>query len=66
MSDAPRERFGIDTDPGFTVFKLDEEYKIDPRDFLSMGKATPFEGRRVYAKCLLTVYNGNIVYSEIN
>ena len=66
MSDAPRARFGIDTDPGFTVFKLDEEYKIDPRDFLSMGKATPFEGRQVYAKCLLTVYNGNIVYSEIN
>ena len=61
----PRERFGIMTDVGFTVFKLDEKYKIDPDDFLSMGKATPFEGCEVYGKCLLTGYNGEIVYNAI-
>ena len=66
MSDAPRSRFGITTDPGFTVFKIDEKYKIDPSDFVSMGKATPFEGDEVYGKCLLTVYNGKIVYSDID
>ena len=66
MSDAPRERFDIKIDPGFTVFKLDEEYDIDPEDFLSMGKATPFEGAHVYGKCLLTVYGGRVVYSELN
>ena len=66
MSDAPRGRFDIKTDPGFTVFKLDEEYDIDPKDFLSMGKATPFTGKRVLGKCLLTVYGGRVVYSELN
>ena len=66
MSDAPRYRFGITTDPGFTVFKIDEKYKIDPSNFVSMGKATPFEGDEVYGKCLLTVYNGKIVYSDID
>ena len=66
MCDAPRSRFGITTDPGFTVFKVDEKYKIDPTDFVSMGKATPFEGDEVYGKCLLTVYNGKIVYSDID
>ena len=66
MSDAPRTRFNIKTDPGFTVFKLDEKYKIDPKDFLSKGKATPFEGCEVYGKCLLTVYEGRVVYSDIN
>ena len=66
MSVVPRERFNIKTDPGFTVFKLDEKYKIDPDDFLSKGKATPFEGTEVYGKCLLTVYNGNVVYSDLD
>ena len=65
MSVKPRERFNITTDPGFTVFKIDEEYTIDPSDFLSMGKATPFEGEKVYGRCLLTLYNGKVAYSDI-
>ncbi len=65
MSIVPRERFNIKTDPGFTVFKLDEKYKIDPKDFLSKGKATPFEGDEVYGRCLLTVYEGRVVYSDL-
>ncbi|MBQ7387306.1 MAG: dihydroorotase [Clostridia bacterium] len=62
MSLSPRERFGIDSDAGLTVFDLDAEYEIDPKEFLSMGKATPFEGERVFGKCLLTVYDGRTVY----
>ena len=62
LSVKPRERFGIESDPGFTVFDLGNEYEIDPIDFLSMGKSTPFTGMRVYGKCLLTVYNGKAVY----
>ena len=65
MSTRPRERFGITEDPGFAVFEVENEYKIDPKDFLSMGKATPFEGERVYGKCLLTVQGGRIVYSDL-
>ena len=65
MSTVPRERFGIKSDPGFAVFKLDEKYVIDPSDFLSMGKATPFEGHEVYGRCLLTVYDGRAVYSDL-
>ena len=65
MSDAPRARFNIKSDPGFCAFKLDEKYKIDPDDFLSMGRATPFEGDEVYGRCMLTVYDGRVVYSEI-
>ena len=65
MSCVPRERFGIKSDPGFAVFKLDEKYVIDPSEFLSMGKATPFEGHEVYGRCLLTVYDGRAVYSDL-
>lgn len=65
MSVAPRKRFNIKSDAGFTVFKLDEKYKINPEDFLSRGKSTPFEGDEVYGKCLLTVYEGRAVYSDL-
>ena len=66
MSVIPRKRFGIESDVGFTVFDLNDEYSIDPYEFLSKGKSTPFEGERVFGKCLLTVYNGKIVYCDIN
>ena len=58
----PKERFGIDTNNDFAVFDISEAYKIDPEDFLSMGRATPFAGREVFGRCLLTVHNGKVVY----
>ena len=63
---APRKRFGISSDAGFSVWDLDREYEIDPKDFLSMGKATPFEGMKVSGRCLLTACDGQIVYQEKN
>ena len=63
LSDNPRKRFAIETDPGSCVWNLEEEYPIDPADFLSKGKATPFEGWKVYGRCIGTQYNGNTVYS---
>lgn len=62
MSFKPKERFGIDTNNDFAVFDISEAYKIDPGDFLSMGRATPFAGREVLGRCLLTVHNGKVVY----
>ena len=59
---APRKRFGIPSDAGFSVWDLDREYEIDPKEFLSMGKATPFEGTKVFGRCLLTACDGQIVY----
>ena len=64
LSVNPRERFGIESDVGFTVFDLSKEYEIDPADFVSMGKSTPFEGMKVFGKCLATVYNGKVVYAS--
>lgn len=62
MSFKPKERFGIDTNNDFAVFDISEAYKIDPEDFLSMGRATPFAGREVFGRCLLTVHGGKAVY----
>ena len=60
----PRARFRIPLGNDFSVWDLDEEYRIDPREFLSRGRATPFAGQTVSGRCKLTVYNGNVVYSE--
>ena len=57
----PRKRFGIIQD-GFTVWDLNAVSTIDPKDFLSMGKATPFTGWQVHGKCMATVCAGKIAY----
>lgn len=62
MSFKPKERFGIDTGCDFAVFGIDEPYKTDPNEFLSIGRATPFAGREVFGRCLLTVHGGKAVY----
>ncbi len=57
----PRKRFRIPLGDDFSVWDLREQYTVDPARFASMGRATPFAGREVYGKCLLTVFNGRAV-----
>ena len=64
MSAAPKKRFGISTGKDFAVFETAQPYCIDPAEFASKGRATPFEGMQVYGRCILTVANGKIVYRE--
>ncbi|MBQ4382294.1 MAG: dihydroorotase [Oscillospiraceae bacterium] len=59
---APRKRFRIALGEDYTVWDLNALSKIDPADFLSQGKATPFEGMEVFGKCVLTVFRGRIAY----
>lgn len=58
----PRRRFGIPQTGDFTVWDLNAVSTIDPKDFLSMGKATPFTGWQVHGKCMATVCGGKIAY----
>ncbi|MBR4928974.1 MAG: dihydroorotase [Oscillospiraceae bacterium] len=62
MSSAPRKRFGITGDPGYTVWDLNEAYRIDTGQFLSKGRSTPFEGMEVHGRCIKTVINGKEIY----
>ena len=61
----PRKRFNIPFSNDFTVFKLDEKYKVDSNKFLSKGRATPFDNEELFGKCYLTVCNGKIVYDRL-
>ena len=66
-----KKRFSVGTEikvgepADITVFDLDEKFTVSKDDFLSMGKASPFESEELYGRCKMTFVNGNIVYSEI-
>ena len=59
-----RRRFGISDDAGYTVWDIEKETVIDPEEFLSMGRSTPFEGWKVYGENLMTLLDGQAVYTR--
>ena len=62
----PCRRFGIDLNmaENFTAFDLNAQYTIDPAEFLSMGRSTPFAGETVFGRCRLTVSGGRIAWID--
>ncbi len=62
LCENPRKRFGIPLGEDYTVFDLEESFKVNPDDFLSKGRSTPFEGEELFGKCVLTVCDGKTVY----
>lgn len=70
MQVKPSKRFGIGNRlavgeaADFSVFDLEREYVIDPKEFLSMGESTPFEGKAVFGRCVMTMAAGKIVWRE--
>ena len=61
----PRKRFNIPLGCDFTIWDLEDESTVDPDDFLSLGKATPFTGWKVNGKCIATVCDGKLVYNSL-
>ena len=70
MSINPSKRFGLDCGIGdgetanLTVIDLKNEFTVDSSRFLSMGRATPFEGMRLFGKTMMTIAQGNLAYME--
>ena len=61
---APRRRFSLPLGEDFSVWRLGEEFTVDPEDFASLGRATPFAGERLFGVNMLTVKDGRIVYKK--
>ena len=60
-----RERFNIPLNQNdYTLWRLDEEITVNADDFVSQGKAMPFEGYKLFGKCYLTVCGGKIAYID--
>ena len=60
----PRKRFRIPMTTDFCVWDLRQSYIVEPAEFQSQGKSTPFAGWRVWGKCLATVCDGKLVWLE--
>ena len=72
MSVRPREIFGIDggkIETGaiadLALLDLNEEFTVNPDEFLSLGRATPFDGWKLYGKNVFTMMEGEVVYEAI-
>ena len=61
----PRKRFDIPLGKDdFCVWDLSKQFKVEPKEFLSKGRATPFENMNVFGECLLTVKSSKTVYKK--
>ena len=59
----PRRRFGLEIpECDFTVWEIGSEYTVDPDEFVSLGRATPFAGMKFVGKCVATFKDGKKIY----
>ncbi len=57
-------RLSLGCDADITVFDPDEEWTVDPEQFASKGRNTPFAGRKVKGKVKYTIAGGRIIYRD--
>ena len=71
MSVNPRKRFGL---PGgyiengevadICVVDTETTWKVNPEEFLTKGRSTPFEGITLTGKVIATFVDGKLVYQD--
>ena len=71
MSINPAKRFDLDVEikegniANLSIFDLTKEYTVNPEEFLSMGKSSPFEGFKVFGKCVANFHNGKDKFNSL-
>lgn len=72
MAVRPRKIFGIEggeieigAPADLCAFDLEKEWVVHPEEFVSMGRATPFENWKLQGENLLTILRGEIVYEAL-
>ena len=71
MSINPAKRFDLDVEikegniANISIFDLSKEYTVNPEEFLSMGKSSPFEGFKVFGKCVANFHNGKDKFNSL-
>lgn len=72
LTSSPRKAFGLPpvleegAAADITIIDTRTEFTIDSSRFLSQGHSTPFEGKRVHGKVLMTLKDGVAVWKDNN
>ena len=70
LSEAPRKIFNIGGGlsegeaADIAVFDLEAEFDVNPEEFHSKGRSTPFEGWHLWGECCMTMVDGKIVWKK--
>ena len=59
-----RGRMSLGAQADLVLFDPDEEWTVDPEQFASKARNTPFAGRKVKGKVKYTIVKGEIIYQE--
>jgi dihydroorotase len=60
----PKGRMSLGVDADLTIFDPDEEWVIDPEQFASKGRNTPFAGQTVKGRVKYTIVKGKVIYQD--
>ena len=60
----PRGRLSLGGEADFTIFSPDEEWTVEPDQFASKGRNTPFKGRKLKGRVKYTIVGGRVVYGD--
>ncbi len=60
----PKGRMSLGVDADLTIFDPDEEWVIDPEQFASKARNTPFAGTKVKGRVKYTIVGGRIIYKD--
>ena len=59
-------RLSIGADGDMVIFDPMEEWTVDPEQFASKGRNTPFAGKKLKGKVKYTIVGGKVVYQDKN
>ena len=62
----PAGTLSVGAPADIAIFDLEHEYTVDPEKFRSMGRNTPFAGRRLFGRCVRTILSGRTVWEDTN
>ena len=60
----PKGRLSLVGEADFTIFSPDEEWTVEPDQFASKGRNTPFKGRKLKGRVKYTIVGGRVVYGD--